>query len=238
MRRHEELAALLEGMGASFIGFADVAGKAEGSFQNLPYAVSVGIRLSDSIVDEISDQPTFTYFHHYRSVNAFLDQLTLRGLVYIQRQGFNAVAVPASQTVNDGAGPYRGVFPHKTAAVRAGLGRIGKNGLFLHRLYGPRVRIATILTDMELPFAQPLQDPGCGSCRRCVDACPALALTGGEWHEGAEREELVDAKACSEYMNRHFKQIGRGSVCGICMRVCPRYGKDPVSEDIIPDRST
>lgn len=233
MQRQEELAGLLEGMGASFTGFADVRGKLEGSFQNLHYAVSAGVRLSDSIIDEISDKPTFTYFHHYRSVNAFLDQITLRGLVYIQKQGFNAVAVPASQTVNDASDPYRGIFPHKTAAVLAGLGRIGKNGLFIHCLYGSRVRLATILTDMKLQCGEPMPFLACGSCSRCVDACPAMALTGGEWHEGAAREELVDAKACSEYMNRKFKHIGRGSVCGICMKVCPVYGKDPIVEDII-----
>lgn len=230
MQKHEELAELLEGMGASFVGFAYVGDKAEGGFQNLCYAVSVGIRLSDSIIDEISDKPTFTYFHHYRSANAFLDQITLRGLVYIQKQGFNAVAVPASQTVHNDSDAYRGIFPHKTAAVKAGLGRIGRNGLFLHHLYGSRVRLATILTDMALPCAEPLKLQGCGHCRICVDACPALALTGGEWYEGAVREELVDAKACSEYMNKHFKQIGRGSVCGICMKVCPIHGKDPASK--------
>lgn len=225
MHVFEELEAVLKGMGASFVGFADLRGKTAERFGNLPYAVSVGLRLSDSILDEISDKPTFTYFHHYRSVNAMLDQITLRGLVFLQQQGFNAVAVPASQTVNDSSDPYRGIFPHKTAAVLAGLGRIGKNGLFLHEEYGPRVRLATILTDMQLPAAETAAGNGCGTCSRCVDACPAMALTGKEWREGAPREEIVDAKACSDYMNRYFKQIGRGSVCGICIRVCPSYSK-------------
>ena len=225
MQNHEELTRLLKEMGATFVGFADVGGKTEGRFSKLHFAVSVGLRLSDAILDEITDKPTFTYFHHYRSANTLLDQITFRGLLHIQQQGYNAVAVPASQTVNDASGPHMGVFPHKTAAVMAGLGRIGKNGLFIHELYGPRVRIATILTDMELPVAEPKAKTGCSSCRRCVDACPALALTGKEWKEGSAREELVDVKACSEYMATKFKHIGRGSVCGICVKVCPAYGK-------------
>lgn len=223
MQDHEELTRLLTGVGATFVGYADVEGKTEGSFSKLHFAVSVGLRLSDAILDEIMDKPTFTYFHHYRSANALLDQITLRGLSFIQQQGFDAVAVPASQTVNDAGAPFTGIFPHKTAAVMAGLGRIGKNGLFLHDIYGPRVRLATILTDMELPTAEPGIKNSCDSCNKCVDACPALALTGKEWEAGNKREELVDAKACSDYMNKYFKQIGRGSVCGICVKVCPAY---------------
>jgi epoxyqueuosine reductase QueG len=52
-----------------------------------------------------------------------------------------------------------------------------------------------------------------------------MALTGVEWYEGAAREELVDVQACSDHMNKNYKHIGRGSVCGICIKVCPSYGK-------------
>jgi epoxyqueuosine reductase QueG len=208
-----------------------------GSFQNLHYAATVGLRLSDAIIDEITDKPTFTYFHHYRTVNSLLDLITLHGLLFIQKSGYNAVAVPASQTVNHLEDPYSGIFPHKTAAVMAGLGRIGKNGLFIHDAFGPRVRLATILTDMELPCTKPAlteqtaqasqaqasQTGGCQSCDRCVKACPAMALTGNVWYEGVAREEIVDAKACSDYMNKNFKHIGRGSVCGIYVKVCPAH---------------
>lgn len=228
MQMHEELTGLLKGMGATFVGFADVEGKPDGGFKKLRFAVSVGLRLSDAILDEIVDKPTYTYFHHYRTINTLLDQITLRGLLFIQQQGFNAAAIPASQTVNDAADPYSGAFPHKTAAVRAGFGRIGKNGLFIHDQYGPRVRLATILTDMELPCAEPIQRTGCRSCSKCVDACPAMALSGKDWNDGSVREDLVDAKACSDYMNSRFKHIGRGSVCGICVKVCPVRGTSKI----------
>jgi len=246
VERHQQLTSLLEGLGASFVGFSNVAGKTGDSLKALNYAVTVGVRLSDAIIDEITDKPTYTYFHHYRTVNALLDQIALRGLLFIQQQGFRAIAVPASQTVNDANDPYSGIFPHKTAAVLAGLGCIGKNGLFLHNEFGPRVRLATILTDMEVPC--PVRESSsvgdgsegnpkgdfagdgsskkgyCSDCSLCVAACPAMALTGREWHEDASREEIVDAQACSNYMNNKFKHIGRGSVCGICIKVC-RAGK-------------
>ncbi len=234
MQKYKELMHLLTGLGASFAGFSDVSGKTADGFSDLHYAITIGIRLSDATIDEIADKPTYTYFHHYRTVNAALDQIALRGAMFIQQCGYDAVAVPASQTVNDAGDPYMGIFPHKTAAVMAGLGGIGKNGLFLHREYGPRVRLTTILTDMPLiadsmetaaaiGAAQTdteVQSP-CSGCNLCVNACPAMALTGRDWYGGVARDEIVDAKACSDYMNSKFKHIGRGSVCGICIKVCP-----------------
>ncbi len=229
MQKYHELMHLLTELGASFTGYSDVSGKTADGFMNLHYAVTIGMRLSDATIDEITDKPTFTYFHHYRTVNAALDQIALRGAMFIQQCGYDAVAVPASQTVNDASGPYMGIFPHKTAAVMAGLGSIGRNGLFLHKEFGPRVRLATILTNMEageqyICFPDREEADGqspCVGCDLCVKACPAMALTGRDWHYGMARKEIVDAKACSDYMNSKFKHIGRGSVCGICIKVCP-----------------
>lgn len=221
----ETLRIKLSDWGAAFIGFSNVSDKLPSDLSGLKYAITVGVRLSDFIIDQIQDKPTFTYFHHYRSVNTLIDQITLKAMLYIQESGYQAFAVPASQTVNDGPDKYCGIFPHKTAAVMAGLGWIGRNGLFVSKHYGPRVRLGTILTDMELPVAGEVLNGQCGECRRCVESCPAMALTGNCWQEGCERGAVVDAKACSEYMNAKFKHIGRGSVCGICMRVCPHGGK-------------
>ena len=50
-----------------------------------------------------------------------------------------------------------------------------------------------------------------------------MAIKGHEWTPDSAREDIIDAKACSDYMKRAFQHIGRGAVCGICMRVCP-YG--------------
>ena len=218
-----ELDRRLKDWGASFAGFSRIPAAIECGSSELGFAVSVGVYLSDAIIDQISDKPTYTYFHHYRTVNALIDQITLRGMLLIQEQGFKALAVPASQTVNDAGDCYSAIFPHKTAAVGAGLGWIGKNGLFISESHGPRVRLGTILTNMELEVKVQSTISGCGECRRCVESCPAMALTGNCWHEGCAREHVVDAKACSGYMNTKFKHIGRGSVCGICIRVCP-YG--------------
>ncbi len=219
------------------MGYAQFATPVSVGHFSYKYGVSVAVRLSDAIVDEISERPTHTYYHHYRTVNNLIDLITLRGSLYIEDCGYRAFAVPASQSINE-EGPgkdgkkeykeYRGIFPHKTAAVLAGLGWIGKSGLFISNRFGPRVRLGTILTDAQLP-ALPQAGDNCGNCVECVKACPAGALKGNSWYQGIDRDLIVDAKRCSDHMKSAYRNIGRGHVCGICIKVCPhgsgwRYG--------------
>lgn len=135
----------------------------------------------------------------------------------LERFGFRYAAVPASQSVNG----MQGIYSHKRAAVDSGLGTIGKSSLFLSNKFGPRVRLGTILTDCPFEVRGINPTSVCGGCRICTDACPAMAIVGREWSPGTPREDIIDAQACSDYMKRAFKHIGRGAVCGICMRVCP-----------------
>ena len=210
------------GLGASLIGFADVSQLTDEKYGDLPYAISIAIRLSDRIIDEIREIPTYTYFHHYRTVNTLIDQITLRTGLIIQQWGYKYIAVPASQTVKDVRDKYAGIFPHKTAACAAGLGWIGKSGLLVTYDYGPRVRLGTVLTDMPLPVTKFEKSDGCANCNACRSACPAMAITGNEWSPDKGREHIIDAHACSQYMKRNFQHIGRGSVCGVCIQVCPK----------------
>jgi epoxyqueuosine reductase len=225
MNIREELGNKLKEWGASFIGYSDVGEKLTKNLAELNNAITIGVRLSDAVIDEIENKPTYTYFHHYRTVNFLIDQICLRAVLYLQEQGFSAIAVPASQTVYTEGTEHCGIFPHKTAAVEAGLGWIGKNGLFISSDYGPRVRLGTILTDLSFTKENKHLKIDCGICNKCVVTCPAMALSGNHWEYGCDRSHLVDAKACSDYMNANFKHIGRGSVCGVCVQVCPKGSK-------------
>jgi len=218
-----ELETFLTDSGASLVGFSNLKDYLPESLKELNFAITIGVRLSDFIVDEITGKPTYTYFHHYRTVNSLIDQITLKGMLYIMEKGFKASYIPASQTVHSDSKQHYGIFPHKTAANLAGLGWIGKSGLFITDKFGPRIRFGTILTDMELKCDNSKLKSNCGSCESCVKHCPAKAIKGNEWNINSLREEIVDAKACSDFMNTEFKFIGRGSVCGICVKVCPHH---------------
>ncbi|MBR2904252.1 MAG: epoxyqueuosine reductase [Clostridia bacterium] len=186
---------------------------------SLCYAFSFGVKLSDAVLKSIDSGPSYAYFQHYRTANALLDSLAFRLAQLLEKEGYSAFPVAASQSQGK-ANPYGGVYPHKTAAVLSGLGFVGKSGLFLSKDYGSKVRLATVLTDMPLTPDSPVIDNGCGDCKACVSACPAGAIYGTLPTTDGERN--FDAEKCSKYMKEHFQDVGRGSVCGICIKVCPK----------------
>lgn len=201
--------------GAGQVGFCRL--EKENPF-GLSYAVSFTIPLSSAIVDGIDGEPTHTYFHHYRTVNTLIDNLSLRAGLMFGKEGYRYVPIAASQSVNG----LQGIFSHKYAAYLSGLGYIGRSGLFVSTDAGPRVRLGTILTDFPFECENTPVEFGCGECRACVNVCPAMAISGEDWRPGDEREKIIDAKACSDHMKKAYQHIGRGVVCGICMRVCPK----------------
>lgn len=214
----EELERLMRREGIDVFGTSDARAAVPDRLSSVPYAVTLGLHLSDAVIDGIKQGPTKIYFHHYRTANALLDMCALKCVVFLQRAGYNAVAIPASQSTNELG--FAGDFQHKTAANLAGLGFIGKSGLFITNDYGPRVRFATVLTDYKLSGGE-VQKPKCGSCNACARACPCGAIAGKTWSEGTLRDEIVDAALCSRHMKDKYEMIGRGAVCGICVAVCP-----------------
>jgi len=217
-----ELRRFLAERGACDAGFALLTDSGSG---DCSYALSAVFRLSEAVVDEISDGPTPTYYHHYRTVNALIDQALLEAGIFLQSQGYRYIQIAASQSIHDAEHSYAGRYSHRKAACLAGLGTIGKNSSFIHRQYGCRVRLGTLLTDCpfeQLNGAQTF-DP-CGGCVKCVNVCPAKAISGKAWEPGMPREGFFDAAACSAYMKTASRDTGRGAVCGLCLAVCP-YNK-------------
>jgi epoxyqueuosine reductase len=178
--------------------------------RGLDYAISFGFKLSDAVLDGIREHPTKLYFHHYRMVNMFLDQLSLKMAGVIEREGFKALAIPASQIVD--WKEQSSHLSHKRVAYLAGLGWIGRNNLLVNPRFGSRLRFATILTDVELPFKEPMAF-GCGDCELCMSVCPAGAIK--------RDPKDFDHMACYNKLDQFKKRNLVGQhICGICVKVC------------------
>ncbi len=212
---NEKITEFLKSRLVSDIGFSRCE---DSPFPKLDNAVSIVMHLSEAVVNGIEDAPTHTYFHHYRTMNAYIDSVTNCLVLYLQELGFNAAAIPSSQSING----LQGLYSHKKCAVRAGLGQIGKSALFLSYKFGPRVRLGTVFTDAPLETKCCAAKDICGACNICSQKCGAMAIKNVAYCEGMRREDIFDARACSDYMKDKFKNIGRGAVCGVCMRVCPK----------------
>jgi epoxyqueuosine reductase QueG len=219
-------------MGAAYFGMADLELAKNG--RTTPYeaklisryktAISIGFPLLDDIVDAIKDTDDLfalsNYrYHVYEVVNPRINDITLSVAGAVIAAGYQALAVPASHTVD--APNLTGLFSHKMAANLAGLGWIGKSCLLITPDHGPRVRWGTILTDFVGQAGMPYTGKGCGGCNLCVSSCPAGAFTGRTFDQSEPREVRMDAHKCLQYIWQERKQKVGIEACGICVQICP-----------------
>ena len=108
-------------------------------------------------------------------------------------------------------------------AVKSGLGWVGKNGNLINKKKGSFFFIATLITDLELLPDQPMVQDYCGTCTRCIDACPTDAILPNK---------EIEANKCISYFTIELKQAilpkaieGKSDNwifgCDICQDVCP-----------------
>ena len=114
-------------------------------------------------------------------------------------------------------------------AARAGIGWVGKHTGVLHPQFGSWLLLGEVLTTLDLPADQPMAD-ACGTCTRCIDACPTQAITA---------PYQLDARRCISYLTiEHTGDIDpalRQKMgdwlygCDVCQDVCPHNGRAPES---------
>jgi epoxyqueuosine reductase len=114
-------------------------------------------------------------------------------------------------------------------AIKSGLGWIGRNGNLINKGSGSFFFIATLITDLQLAYDDPFAKDYCGSCRRCIDACPTDAIMPDKVINGSKcisyftielKEELIPDEMKGRFNNWMFG-------CDICQDVCPwnRFSK-------------
>jgi epoxyqueuosine reductase QueG len=213
----KKMRALCHQWGCSLFGVADLRSfkKEEillppSLMDKLSYGISMGFHLSDAILEEILNQPTPLYFHHYQRVNILLDTVGLMVTSAIQDLGYQAMSIPASQIVDWKT--QKGHLSHKHVASAAGLGWIGRNNLLVNEKFGSRIRLVTVLTDLPLVISPPsIKD--CGSCLDCLSVCPAGAIK--------VRQEEFDHLRCYEQLRTFAKTLHFShNICGVCVKAC------------------
>ncbi len=123
-------------------------------------------------------------------------------------------------------------------AQRSGLGWVGKNGNLITKENGSFFFIATLITDLDLEADNPFIKDYCGTCTKCIDACPTDAILPDKVINGSKcisyftielKDMLIPEKMKGTFENNLFG-------CDICQDVCPwnRFSKPNTNPEFTP----
>lgn len=124
----------------------------------------------------------------------------------------------------------------RTWAAKSGLGWIGKNGNLINKSSGSFYFLAEIILDLEMEYDGPIKDY-CGSCTKCIDACPTNAIL---------HDKVIDGSQCISYFTIELREAIPEAVkgkfegwmfgCDICQDVCPwnRFSKEHSETQLLP----
>lgn len=200
--------------------FVDVSHLSFKQNNNFPSAIIFGISLTAVYLQKIINSPSYVQdmvrnneiekdeFHlKEQGTDRLADQLA----DFIRKKGCAAYAQSEDNIYLTGCYDTKNLhtpLPHKTIALLAGMGWIGKHNLLVTKEHGSAISMCTVLTDAPIQTEKyKLAEPLCGNCSVCVDICPENALHGITWKYGIHRDRLLNATSCT--------------TCLKCLAFCP-----------------
>ncbi len=204
-----ELKKLLHRKGATVVGFAAVNEALADEISHLVMAVSIGVdrNLNEDTLKLLAD----------------LQKTTER---FLRKRGYKFLSIPPDSDRINGTfvSKLYQLFSHKVAATCAGIGWVGRNGLLISPDYGPRLSLATVLTDAPIEPDVAYEECMCENCNLCVEHCPSNALTGEDWSREKPFPTIINFCKCRTHKENSRAVNGRPN-CGLCINICPHGRK-------------
>jgi len=219
----DKLINLSKSLGADFIGIADSKGflnpeyqgnKPQDIMENCKSIVIVGVTIPNGCFEPLP-KGRAEYTNTLMAGTATLRIIGFKLLKFIEELGYIATLAPSEGSEFGywyaDKETLKADFSMKYACYLSGIGKFGLNHLVITDKFGPRVRMAAIITDA--PFvanshSSEFIDSRCKNCNKCIDVCPVSALS---------RDGTIQRQKCRDYM---FNDLG-GLRCGMCIKVCP-----------------
>jgi len=208
----EEVVVQAKKLGIDLIGFApidedfmfetDHVGGIEVLYEN---AIVLGMEMDYKAIDTAPEPPA-----GIESLNIYaeLGEATNKLTNFIRSKGYRAI----------GCHPLGGPILYPAMAVKAGLGKIGRQGLLITKKFGPRQRLSVIAVNIS-PLPDVTQDnfeidEYCKKCKRCLNLCPVNAIYDEPIVKESDIVSRIDGEKCIEYF---YKTMG----CSVCIKECP-----------------
>ena len=186
----------IKSKGVDFVYFVDTSALPADAVEGYSCAILFGKALSKEYINALraNEQPKTK---EVLNTERKMDALAVKIADLLEIEGYNSIAKLKF-----------GRLPHKTVALNAGIGFIGKNNLLVTKQYGCAVLFGKVLTTapFETTSKTPIE-PQCGDCNICVDVCRTKSLHGTTWNVTVKREDMMVRKLCN--------------LCLKCMLWCP-----------------
>lgn len=185
----------------------DVAGECKS-------VISLAVHFPISVLSSPS-QAAYTFVRN--KLMDKMDSLTCQLAAELESSGGCAVPIPSSDPYDywdDSRRHGQGILSLKHAAVRAGLGHMGKNTLLVNDKFGNMLWLGAVLLNQELE-----PDPLAGyrtcepECRICLDSCPVNALDG----------TTIEQRKCRSVSAKCTEGGGGVYACNLCRKLCPNH---------------
>jgi epoxyqueuosine reductase QueG len=150
---------------------------------------------------------------HSEYLNGRLNRGVHELAAYFRQRGYRSLPLPAVAPTDQRF--LEGLLSYKHVAQLAGMGRIGWHSMLITGQFGPRVRLACVVTEAPLSPSPSAFEDSCTGCGTCIESCPAKALqTPGEGM----------AYSMNKFSCGSYRQAGL--TCSVCMKVCNDALKD------------
>jgi len=210
MSLKSQITPILAQKGVDFIRFASVSEFLPEQNRGFPTAILFGLALSPEFIIEVTSNENYVrelvqanrqdndeFSQKELEVGRIADELT----IFLQNKGYSAWSQSDKNQEENGhydSKNHTTPLPHKTIAVKAGLGWIGKHDLLITHEWGSAISMCTVLTNAPLQIENIAEiQSRCGNCTICKEVCETGAISGKAWSKGMERDELVDVQKCT-----------------------------------------
>jgi len=197
---NNEITELLYERGADIVRYADISDLPTSLTQGYKKAVVFCLALSRDFIIAMRDGLSVEHDEFVEKevkADALADWLA----EYLKQKGYLAYSQSEENNCKNGNFDVKtksSKLPHKTIALLAGIGYIGKNNLLINDEYGCAICLCTVLTDAPIVTANnPVVITKCSDCDICKHICPENAIFGNEWSEVTRREGVIDVFRCT-----------------------------------------
>ena len=149
------------------------------------------------------------YKAHYQQANHILNDIAFLITSEITENGGQAIPIPASQILD--WGQLTAHLSHREIAYKAGLGWRGRNNLLVAEKYGAKVRLVTLITDLEFEIDKPM-DRDCGGCYNCCQPSLLINLNSNDLSAELRLDTVCSkCKSSSKHQNSstHIEELLR-----------------------------